>query len=405
MQVVSPYILRSRLCKLNLGAQDLTLDKVEGSGKSQMEMRTQSSGRCLCGTAKPAAAVQQKHNLYLVLDDWDKGYSIYRVSEEDFVVSDADADADDKNSPRQQADSPLVRIKAYQCAWFVAGHETKIFAMNPAKSSPGIPVLDTATLSMTVCPNTYSRGDHGQRPVYASVGDRFLCFSYPFVDVLGPEPAALSGAWSWTTIEHDQPFDSTSVGGYAVHPDGRTVFMSVWGYNPDVSPARIHGDRCSTYAFDMERLDWTYLGEWALPFRGQAHYDRELDAWVGICWYKQDGAAGRVCCCDVPPDAEPRDTVPTWRLGVDVLFRPDDLHFGAKLVYKGDSNFCLVESRRRVHDDHDGRYFRDVKMTSFALKYDKLGDLRTTRRRGYASLWYQSHKGGNPADDPVAFWM
>jgi hypothetical protein len=41
------------------------------------------------------------------------------------------------------------------------------------------------------------------------------------------------------------------------------------------------------FTFDTKRLDWTYLGEWLLPFKGQAYYDGELDAWVGLCLYKE----------------------------------------------------------------------------------------------------------------------
>jgi len=40
--------------------------------------------------------------------------------------------------------------------------------------------------------------------------------------------------------------------------------MSVWGYDTDVGPTSVyhfHRNRCSTYAFDMERFDWTYIGE------------------------------------------------------------------------------------------------------------------------------------------------
>ncbi|KAK3143785.1 hypothetical protein QOZ80_4AG0304910 [Eleusine coracana subsp. coracana] len=337
---------------------------------SLMRKEESSSCGCSCRTGKPPAQ-KQKH-LYVVLDDWEKGYGIYRVGEDEFV-----SDAEQLDRPRQ-AESPLVRIKAHHCAWYSAGHGTKIF-----------------------------------RAVYAPVGDRFLSFVYPFIDMIGPEPSSLSEEkWSVTSMEHWLPFDSRSVRGYAVHPDGRTVFMSVEGYNPDLGSTfsyDLYRDRCCTYAFDTERLDWTYLGEWILPFQGQGHYDSELDAWVGICLYrKSEQVGGRVCCCDVPSAVEPRNTVPVSKLCVDVLFQPGEPHSGAKLVYMGDSKFCLVESRCRHDDDdqHRRRFFQDVRMTSFVLKYDKVGDLQTTRRRAYASIWFQSHKPiGHPAMDPVAFWM
>ncbi|GJN01841.1 hypothetical protein PR202_ga19142 [Eleusine coracana subsp. coracana] len=302
---------------------------------SLMRKEESSSCGCSCRTGKPPAQ-KQKH-LYVVLDDWEKGYGIYRVGEDEFV-----SDAEQLDRPRQ-AESPLVRIKAHHCACRRRSPEEK---------------------------------------------------------------------WSVTSMEHWLPFDSRPVRGYAVHPDGRTVFMSVEGYNPDLGSTfsyDLYRDRCCTYAFDTERLDWTYLGEWILPFQGQGHYDSELDAWVGICLYrKSEQVGGRVCCCDVPSAVEPRDTVPVSKLCVDVLFQPGEPHSGAKLVYMGDSKFCLVESRCRHDDDdqHRRRFFQDVRMTSFVLKYDKVGDLQTTRRRAYASIWFQSHKPiGHPAMDPVAFWM
>ncbi|GJN01842.1 hypothetical protein PR202_ga19143 [Eleusine coracana subsp. coracana] len=261
-------------------------------------------------------------------------YNIYRVSEDHFV-----SESDQLES--HQAESPIVRIKGHHCA------------------CPGIPVFDTTTSALTVCPNTHTRGDLGQKAaVFASIGDRFIT-------------------------------------GYIVHPDGRTVFMSVAGYNPNMGLRSVYSyhppNRCSTYVFDIESLDWTYIGEWTLPFTDQRHYDRELDAWFGICQYKRNRVAGCVCCCDVPPDAESRDATPNWKLCVDVLFEPNDSHFGSKLVYAGDSKFCLVEARVQVtlddNDDDDDGFFHEVKMTSFVLKYDKVGDLRTTRHRGYASMY------------------
>ncbi|GJN26534.1 hypothetical protein PR202_gb14471 [Eleusine coracana subsp. coracana] len=405
-------MMKSQMEREHLHMSSVWNDYIHSLSLMRKEESSAGSFRCSCRTGKaPAQQKQKQKHLYLVLDDWEKGYGIYRVGEDELV-----SDAEQLDHPRQ-AESPLVRIKAHHCAWYLAGHGTKIFVMNPADSSPGIPVFDTATSSMTVCPNTYTRGDLGQRALYASVGDRLLSFVYPFIDMVGPEPSSLSEeTWSVTSMEHWLPFNSRSVRGYAVHPDGRTVFMSVEGYNPDLGSTfsyHLYRNRCCTYALDTERLDWTYLGEWILPFAGQGHYDSELDAWVGICLYRErEQAGGRVCCCDVPSAVEPRDTVPVSKICVDALFQPGEPHFGTKLLYMGDSKFCLVESRRRVQpmpmDDHDDGFHlqhRSVKMTSFVLKYDKVGDLQTTRRRAYASMWYQSHKGGHPAEDPVAFWM
>ncbi|RLM66459.1 hypothetical protein C2845_PM16G20010 [Panicum miliaceum] len=280
--------------------------------------------------------------------------------------------------------------------------------MLPPEYSPGIPLFDTETAGMTVWPNPQSRGDFGSKPWYISVGGRLLAFVYPFVEVLAPQPPPTDRSWSWDSVEPPPPFVSSVVTGYAVHPDGRTVFVSVRDWRPDI-PGKIYilKSRRSTFTFDMERLEWAHAGEWLLPFKGRAYYDRELDAWVGLCLHRE--AAGRVCCCDVPP-APPAgagcETMPAWKLGRDVFFGDPGSalgHLGATLL--SDSTFCVVEGGIPMDCDGDTRT-RVVKMTCFRLKYGKDGDLCTTHHRAYASLSYGvAHERMDRTQNPVAFWM
>jgi hypothetical protein len=85
------------------------------------------------------------------------------------------------------------------------------------------------------------------------------------------------------------PFDSSCVSSYAVHPDGHTIFVSVTGYK--LNPGLIlpnHGDLSSTFTFDVESLEWTHVGDWILPFRGQAYYDHDPRAGrLGWAMYPQ----------------------------------------------------------------------------------------------------------------------
>ncbi|KAF8781084.1 hypothetical protein HU200_001059 [Digitaria exilis] len=346
---------------------------------------------------------QPKKYLHLLLNDWDSGYSIYRVGDEDFNMD------TDMEAPRAAA-SLLIRIVAqHGYSWSFVSHGTKIMAMNPAVSSPGIPVFDTKTLAMTVCPRPLS-GDCGSKPLYASVGDRLLAFVYPFLEVLGPEPPHTEESWSWTRGIDDEPmppFNSSRVSSYAVHPDGRTIFVSVKCYklNPGLCPP--YGDRSSTFTFDMESHEWTHIGDWILPFRGRAYYDHELDAWVGLFSYKGKTGHGHVCCCDVPPAATgSMTTMPVWKLGVERFFDDSsERHLGATLVYMDNSRFCLVESVMPKDDDFYPR-LRVVKMTSFMLKYGKEGELRVSGRCTYASMAYRiPHKHMDVELNPVAFWM
>nr|CAB3495328.1 unnamed protein product [Digitaria exilis] len=57
---------------------------------------------------------------------------------------------------------------------------------------------------------------------------------------------------------------------HAAHPDGRTVPFSA--------------DGSGTFAFDAEAEAWARHGEWVLPFKGQAFYEGEAEAWVGLSW-------------------------------------------------------------------------------------------------------------------------
>ncbi|KAK3143814.1 hypothetical protein QOZ80_4AG0305280 [Eleusine coracana subsp. coracana] len=333
------------------------------------------------------------------------GYSIYRVGEDDFV--DSDAGLDDQTRPTE---SPVIRIQGqHPYSWSFAAHDSKIFATQPSVYSPGIPVFDTQTLGVTVCPYPPNRGPLGtMKPLYVSVGGRLLALVYTFLGVLGPEPLrteTMKKPWSWTCVEPIAPFTSSQVSCYAVHPNGRTVFMSVKGWQPNPDGKTFcYGNRNSTFTFDMERLEWTFLGDWLLPFTGHAHYDRELDAWVGLCQYEE--GAGHVCCCDVPPAAGAgSQTMPSWKLGEDVLFDLDTTYLGATILYMGESSFCLLECRNRKDDDSLPCLLL-VKMTSFVLKYDKEGNLRTTHHRSYASISYQvTHELVDCNTSPVAFWM
>jgi hypothetical protein len=152
-----------------------------------------------------------------------------------------------------------------------------------------------------------------------------------------PPPYDHSDAsWSWTTIKAPLPFYNAQVACYALHPDNRTLFVSARG---------------GTFSFDAERLEWTHRGDWLLPFDGQAYYDAQLEAWVGL--YGKRDKADHLCSCDVSAGAGKLTHPPSWKLCKDKLFDKDSaLHRGAKLVYMGDRKFCLVESMFHKDDQH-----------------------------------------------------
>jgi hypothetical protein len=246
----------------------------------------------------------------VLLNDWERGCTIYcRVSEDDFTTDGSDAYA-------YLETPPLARIETqHPHSFSFATHGTKILAVRPSEGSPAISGFDTKTMGVTVCPLPRSHGSI-LRPFYASVGDRLFNMVYPLFEVLGSRPLPDSKEpWSWSRINTDLPFEPAYVTGCALHPDGRTLFVSVKGWKPGDNSRFLDDLQQSTYSFDTERLEFRYHGEWMLPFKGQARYDAELDAWVGLC---RDGT-GYVCSCDVLPRAS-FHAVPVWKVCEDNVF-------------------------------------------------------------------------------------
>ena len=77
--------------------------------------------------------------------------------------------------------------------------------------------------------------------------------------------------WSWKSLPAPPPTFSHNqfVTSHAVHPDGRTIFMTT-AYRE--SP----GLHVGTFSFDTESCVWRWHGEWALPFVGQGYFDADL---------------------------------------------------------------------------------------------------------------------------------
>jgi hypothetical protein len=207
--------------------------------------------------------------------------------------------------------------------------------------------------------------------------------------------------WSWRPLQVP-PFRHKFVTSHAVHPDGRTIFVSV----------KVEGrDKGNTFTFDtgVDDAIWACHRGWQLPFKGPAHYDRKLDAWVGLTG--DPATAGHLCSCRVPSTGDDGCwQPPAWKLSREKLFRqdypPGETHTGATLVYLGmgyKSRFCLVEClSRRV-----GSRRHLLRLTTFSLKYHKNGDLGASRRRRVQSFKLTKPRIRNSGflEHPVAFWL
>ncbi|KQK00210.1 hypothetical protein BRADI_3g47955v3, partial [Brachypodium distachyon] len=309
---------------------------------------------------------------------------------------------------------PVARFDGPHCriSGFVA-HGTSILAMPcSTKADSAFPVFDTMTLALSLCAHPNGQKTWS-RPVSASVAGKLYMMVGSMVCALGAPPRRCGvldegTPRSWTVGA--APLESARIVSYAAHPDGRTLFVS-------------GGESSFCLDTESESLGWTCQGKWVMPFKGQAYYDGELDAWVGLCRYK--GGVGYLCSCDVPPAvaaATGGGGMPAWKLGKDKLFSPyneNERHLGAILLHLGNSDYCLIESL--VHKDDCLSYVhgnpdwpfercrvqrrRVFYMTRFGLKYDKNGELRTTRLRARSYGVTEGHVFNEIHSNPVAFWM
>ncbi|CAL5054694.1 unnamed protein product [Urochloa decumbens] len=370
-------------------------------------------------SAKLPTSTQQRKHLYLVLDDWELGYSIRKVD----LWPAFDSDEASSNSSTEQRLLPpaIFRLEAKHArSGQFAAFGTKIMFLgttdNPWRT---VPAYDVRTRSLTSAP----RRDSDPNPfccAYVQVDGKLFLLDDGVFEMLQSPPPPLDDTclkvkfdWSWCTLPLPSYHDD--VVSYAVHPDERTLVFSM------VKHTLKKGIRLATLSFDIESSRWTRQGAWGLPFKGRGYFDRDLDAWVGLAAGDPD-TLGHICACDVlsagngnGADGQP----PAWKISKEKLFcvDPAEKHIGATLVYVGDDDrarFCLVQCLSV--DDRQGGIWKEsmpeqrgylLRVTTFSLKYDKNGDLRIARHRligsfrlpDGAAVYYDQ------LERPVAFWI
>jgi hypothetical protein len=359
-------------------------DVAGGEGKRRRE--SSSSGH------KKKKRKEKKH-LYLVLDDWDKGYSIHKV----------DVHALGRRSTAALGgDPPSLRLEAPRGSHdvlFGAVGNSKILALWQPRNCPTrAAVYDTGTGAVPADGPAHPPELQPMRFVAAAAGSTRLHALHAgglhFLDLDDTPPAdpysyatATARRWRWTqacsplrlpflTVDGAlAPWGPIDIAAYAVHPDGRTVFVSAYG-----TYHRYFG----TFSLDTAAAspEWTRHGEWLLPFRGQGHYDATLDAWVGF------HSPGYVCACDLVPPAAgngewPR---PEWELvKADGLFDTDPEDGVLRqsfmtLAGMGDAEFCILEpltadgGEMTLDMDAGDEYV--LRVTKFRLKRARHGHLR-----------------------------
>ena len=349
----------------------------------------------------------RKKHLYLVLDDWEKGYSIRQIDPDTMLtvpVSD-----DSVRDPVRLPEPAAFRFvaPASETKFAAIGTNIVVVSSGGGTEAPTL-VYDTAAGALAVAPPLPG---HLAGPIVAVAGGGALYAPTTFGAGLpvaleafmwapctgdAEEPWLRRHEWSWKTVATPPPppfAPGRGVVSHSAHPDGRTVYVS--------TRDAADGGREDTCSFDAERGEWTRRGAWALPFRGQGHFDRELGAWVGL-----DEEPGYVCACQVPSRSTDATVPPESDRTEEKLFLStggeNAAGSAATLAYMGDSKFCLVESVPCEDGDADGREGRIVRVTMFGLKFDRKGKLRTTSHRTTSSYVASRYV---PSFSPVAFWM
>uniref|UniRef100_A0A0D9WAG2 peptidyl-tRNA hydrolase n=1 Tax=Leersia perrieri TaxID=77586 RepID=A0A0D9WAG2_9ORYZ len=364
------------------------------------------------GRKKKPRPSPQKQHLYLVLDDWDRGYSIHKLDVDD----DSDTGIIHGDLATDGGGGPALRLAArgspYGMRFFPmrGGHIAVV-----SDASPTL-VYDTAAAALVTGPTLpgllsaaaggggIALAMPGGEKVYAltSLGDGF-----PFVfEAFSPDDDCRWLPWAWRNeaAPPPPPFEG-DVTAYAVHPDGHTVFVSTSGGG-------------GTYTLDTRRGgEWRRRGDWVLPFHGQGFFDVELDAWVGL------RHVDTVCVCQVPSRSG-AGAGGAWPPEWDTLDDDDHgvvssssrgrrrQHGGRRhgtLSYMGDSRFCVVESveldEEEEEDDDDVAELApkfEIHVAVFGLKYNRRGELKTMARRAAGSFRAPKHFS---RFSPVAFWI
>ncbi|KAI4962693.1 hypothetical protein ZWY2020_027848 [Hordeum vulgare] len=322
---------------------------------------------CDCGKRR------RKH-LYLVLDDWDNGFSLHKM---DALSLLDDSDDDGGRELERLPDPPAVRItEARQSPMLFAGLGTSIFVANKIQRSPkvtGALVYDTETAAMAMGPappeNTccffvaVSRSETKDEAVYAGKNIPPRQIRAPEGHLVGVSVHALS--WARSPAALAEPW----------LPSHEWAWESVAA---PTAPFDGNEETVVSYAAGLLRKGDRRMGR--AP-RGQLH----------LLLPGRHGHAGSSAGVE-------EDGQKLYREG------DRDRRLGATLTYMGNNVFCLVESVVREDVDPRRAYGRGcaLHVTVFGLKYNREGEVQATLRRVTKSYAVSKYI---PDFTHEAFWM
>lgn len=386
-----------------------------------------------------------RRHLYLVLDDWSRGYTIREID----LLPDPLPSYPGRQIlirqnltggflGKQSLPPPIIRVeeaRGLPTCLVASGRHLMFMQLSDRQDSPQIfPILDVPMRSTSFCrllSNFPVLPIHFRPPppvdspvdvIYIPAGGNIYTLDPKYFGVLSPgpdnfhlepgtqpgtrthnfnlEPGNLQKTWLWSMLPNP-PFELKHVISYASR-SGALFFQT-----------KVN-DCVSTFTFNMMEDRWDQK-DMLMPFIGQTHFDPVLDAFVGLS--ELADSIGHICVVYMDGSR---------KLSKEKLFskdNPAEFQAGSTLVCMGGrSNFCLVECIS--HDQTNGNIIvetgtsysklgdRDVsghscylfRLTPFFLKYDKNGDLRIVN---LPVQYYNVPRGVTESalKNPAAFWL
>lgn len=342
--------------------------------------------------------VQEKKtskHLYLVLDDWDKGYSIRKLKLNDDDIQEVVLRLEASNGSR---DSRFVGVGSKILAlWQPRSVPTRatVYDVDTGAVMPDGPLLppdlrhvETAVVGGRVVYALHAGGLHSLEEEEPDYDDRFQ----PRWSWSRVAPLRLPFSCCFVHNENGEPVEM-EIASYAVHPHNGNIFLSVRFYCGCY--------RTATFSLDTtagREREWRLVGDWLLPFFGQGHYDATLGSWVGF------HSPGNLCACQVPPiTAGSEPLLLQWQLieAKDMFVTNPEPNFlrgesQMTLACMGDAQFCILEPLST--GGYDVSYDKDhvgckyvLRLTKFRLRRDRRGQLRPSSRRLTRSYTLRKH--------------
>ncbi|XP_039833863.1 uncharacterized protein LOC120694718 [Panicum virgatum] len=238
------------------------------------ESQNQRRGGDLDG--KRSRPARRRKHLYLILDDWEKGFSVHKIDTDDF---DSDSD-DDPDAGAAVAghlpDPPALRLASPGDAdMLFAAAGSKIFIVTDARygQTPAL-VYDAETAGLAIGPAVPAQLQCGFS-IIVSAREMIYAFSPPTCnkqhsfDAMSCAPIGRHDpdeqGWSWRSLPAPPPpFDAYDIiTSYAVHSDGLTIFITT-------SYRDRPGLQKRTCSFNTKYRVWRWH-PWVLPFEDQGY--------------------------------------------------------------------------------------------------------------------------------------